>query len=110
MAQIATISLPGRRVPPTVHVKWGNTDIAMGSGHPIVVQSMANTPTADVEQTVAQVLRDNPAAVADYQGGNQKVAGFLVGQAMRQLKGKADPAGVKACVEKALCQIHESNI
>ena len=56
------------------------------------------------------MLRDNPAAVADYQGGNQKVAGFLVGQAMRQLKGKADPAGVKACVEKALCQIHESNI
>ena len=56
MAQIATISLPGRRVTPTVHVKWGNTDIAMGSGHPIVVQSMANTPTADVEQTVAQVL------------------------------------------------------
>ena len=56
MAQIATISLPGRRVTPTVHVKWGNTDIAMGSGHPIVVQSMANTLTADVEQTVAQVL------------------------------------------------------
>ena len=53
---------------------------------------------------------DSPTAVADYQGGNQKVAGFLVGQAMRQLKGKADPAGVKACVEKALCQIHESNI
>ena len=63
-----------------------------------------------VEQTVAQVLRDNPAAVADYQGGNQKVAGFLVGQAMRQLKGKADPAGVKQAVEKALCQVHEGNI
>ena len=63
-----------------------------------------------VEQTVAQVLRDNPAAVADYQGGNQKVAGFLVGQAMRQLKGKADPAGVKQAVEKALRQVHEGNI
>ena len=66
--------------------------------------------TALVEQTVARVLKDNPAAVADYQGGNQKVAGFLVGQAMRQLKGKADPAGVKQAVEKALCQVHEGNI
>ena len=66
--------------------------------------------TALVEQTVARVLEDNPAAVADYQGGNQKVAGFLVGQVMRQLKGKADPAGVKQAVEKALCQIREGNI
>ena len=55
-------------------------------------------------------MADNPAAVADYQGGNQKVAGFLVGQVMRQLKGKADPAGVKQAVEKALCQIREGNI
>ena len=57
MAQIATISLPGRRVTPTVRVKCGERGCnAMGSGHPIVVQSMANTLTADVEQTVAQVL------------------------------------------------------
>ena len=31
-------------------------------------------------------------------------------KAMRQLKGKADPAGVKQAVEKALCQVHEGNI
>ena len=74
MAQIATISLPGRRVTPTVHVKWGNTDIAMGSGHPIVVQSMANTLTADVEQTVAQVLELARAGRQARSGGLQRAS------------------------------------
>ncbi|BAQ15499.1 1-hydroxy-2-methyl-2-(E)-butenyl 4-diphosphate synthase [Methyloceanibacter caenitepidi] len=37
----------------TVAVKIGN--VAMGGGAPIVVQSMTNTDTADVGQTVAQV-------------------------------------------------------
>ena len=31
--------------------------IIMGEGHPIVVQSMTNTDTADVEATVAQCKR-----------------------------------------------------
>ena len=37
----------------TVHV--GN--VLIGSGHPIVVQTMCHTHTADVEATVAQCLR-----------------------------------------------------
>src|SRR5215208_4751942 len=38
----------------TVTAKVGS--VAVGSAHPIVVQSMTNTDTADVEGTVAQVL------------------------------------------------------
>ncbi|MBR4774642.1 MAG: (E)-4-hydroxy-3-methylbut-2-enyl-diphosphate synthase [Bacteroidales bacterium] len=37
----------------TVHVG----DVLIGSGHPIVVQTMCNTHTADVDATVAQCLR-----------------------------------------------------
>ncbi|MBT4551675.1 flavodoxin-dependent (E)-4-hydroxy-3-methylbut-2-enyl-diphosphate synthase, partial [bacterium] len=37
----------------TLTVKIGN--VLMGSGHPIVVQSMTNTLTADVKKTVAQI-------------------------------------------------------
>lgn len=40
-----------RRKTPTVRVGT----IPMGSNHPVVVQSMTNTPTADIEATVAQV-------------------------------------------------------
>lgn len=47
--------------------------------------------TSLLEQTVAQVLADNPASVEDYRKGKTKVTGFLVGQSMRLLGGKADP-------------------
>ena len=40
-----------RRLTRTAHVGG----IAIGSGHPIVVQSMTNTDTTDVKATVAQV-------------------------------------------------------
>ncbi len=41
-----------RRQTPSVMI--GN--VAMGSAHPVVVQSMTNTPTADIDATVAQTL------------------------------------------------------
>ncbi|MPZ54271.1 MAG: Asp-tRNA(Asn)/Glu-tRNA(Gln) amidotransferase subunit GatB [Acidimicrobiia bacterium] len=44
-----------------------------------------------VEEIVAAVLADNPGAVTNYQEGEQKVIGFLVGQVMRTSGGKADP-------------------
>jgi (E)-4-hydroxy-3-methylbut-2-enyl-diphosphate synthase len=44
-------ALPGRR--PTVPCLVGN--VWLGSAHPVVVQSMTNTDTADVDATAAQV-------------------------------------------------------
>ncbi len=44
-----------------------------------------------LEDAVAGVLEDNPEAVANYQAGEQKVIGFLVGQVMRATQGQADP-------------------
>jgi len=42
-------------------------------------------------QVVQEVLSQHESDVADYQGGNKKVVGFLVGQVMRATKGKANP-------------------
>lgn len=58
-----------------------------------------------VDSAVAAVLADNPQAVADWQAGKGKAMGFLMGQAMGRLKGKADPAQVKTQLESALGQI-----
>ena len=41
----------------TVHVRYGDCDVAIGSEAPIRVQSMTNTPTTDVAATVDQVLQ-----------------------------------------------------
>lgn len=46
------MSLQARR--PTVTVRVGN--VPVGSGHPVVVQSMTNTDTADPESTAVQVI------------------------------------------------------
>lgn len=40
---------------------------------------------------VKKILDSNPQSVADYKSGKEKAFGFLVGQAMRETKGKANP-------------------
>ncbi|MBA9084777.1 aspartyl-tRNA(Asn)/glutamyl-tRNA(Gln) amidotransferase subunit B [Fontibacillus solani] len=40
---------------------------------------------------VKEVVANNPASVQDYKAGKDKAIGFLVGQVMKQSKGKANP-------------------
>ena len=47
-----------------------------------------------MQEAVDRVLEANQTAVDDYRVGSQKVLGFLVGQVMKELKGKADPKAV----------------
>ncbi len=48
------------------------------------------------------ILEANPQSVADYRNGKEKAMGFLVGQTMRAMKGKADPAMVNKIVKELL--------
>lgn len=57
-----------------------------------------------VAAAVDQVLRDNPDAVKKFRTGNEKVYGFLTGQCMKLLRGKADPKDVNAALREALAQ------
>ena len=54
------------------------------------------------EQILADVLAKCEKDVAEYRAGNQKVFGFLVGQAMKALKGKADPKKINEMLRKIL--------
>ena len=38
-----------------------------------------------------QVIEANPQSVADFKAGKDRAIGFLVGQAMKMTKGKANP-------------------
>jgi len=42
-------------------------------------------------QVVERVIQENPNSVADYKKGKKKAIGFLVGQAMKATRGKANP-------------------
>ena len=55
-----------------------------------------------VEEVVGRVLAANPQSVADFKGGKEKAFGFLVGQTMRELRGKADPKLVNAALRRRL--------
>ena len=45
----------------------------------------------EIKKVVMEIIEANPNSVADYKGGKDKALGFLVGQAMKQTKGKANP-------------------
>ena len=42
-------------------------------------------------EVVKKVIEANPQSVSDFKGGKEKALGFLVGQAMKETKGKANP-------------------
>lgn len=55
-----------------------------------------------VAGAIAQVLAENADAVEKFRAGNEKVMGFLTGQCMKLLRGKADPKQVSAALLEAL--------
>ena len=48
----------------------------------------------ELRTVVEQVIKDNPQSVEDYRNGKEKAIGFLVGQTMKAMKGKANPGMV----------------
>ena len=44
-----------------------------------------------IKKVVEDVLANNPQSIADFKAGKDKALGFLVGQAMKETKGKANP-------------------
>ncbi len=53
---------------------------------------MQISDAAALEAAVGRVVAANPQAVADYRAGKAAALGFLVGQVMRETKGRANPA------------------
>ena len=56
----------------------------------------------ELKEIVQGVLDANPQSVAYYKGGNDKALGFLVGQTMKAMKGKANPAKVNELLRELL--------
>ncbi|MCC7348894.1 MAG: Asp-tRNA(Asn)/Glu-tRNA(Gln) amidotransferase subunit GatB [Variibacter sp.] len=60
------------------------------------------TDTGAIEAAVAEVLARNADKVAEYRSGKDKLFGFFVGQTMKAMQGKGNPALVNEVVKKAL--------
>lgn len=55
-----------------------------------------------LRETIEKVMAENPQSISDYQAGKTKAIGFLVGQTMKAMKGKADPGMVNQILKELL--------
>ena len=58
-----------------------------------------------IEQMVEGVLQNNLNQVEEYKNGKEKVLGFLVGQVMKESKGKANPGTVNKLLKEKISKI-----
>ncbi len=60
------------------------------------------TDSGAIEKVIDEVMAANPAQLADYRSGKDKLFGFFVGQVMKVSAGKANPAQVNELLKKKL--------
>jgi aspartyl-tRNA(Asn)/glutamyl-tRNA(Gln) amidotransferase subunit B len=56
----------------------------------------------EIENAIGRAMEANPRQVEDYRKGKEKLFGFLVGEVMKQTKGKANPRLVNELLRKKL--------
>ena len=62
---------------------------------------MVSDDTA-LRKILEEVIAANSQSVADYRNGKERALGFLVGQTMKAMKGKADPGAVNQLLRDML--------
>jgi len=78
-----------------------------GQSAPAIVQAQGLAQVSDegaITAVIERILDANPDNVAAYLGGKEKLIGFFVGQVMREMRGKADPAVVNRLLAAALAK------
>jgi aspartyl-tRNA(Asn)/glutamyl-tRNA(Gln) amidotransferase subunit B len=60
------------------------------------------TDSGAIEVLIDKILADNPAQLADYRAGKDKLFGFFVGQAMKASGGKTNPQQLNDLLKKKL--------
>ena len=60
------------------------------------------TDTGAIDSAVDAVLAANPDKLAEFKSGKDKLFGFFVGQVMKEMKGKGNPALVNEALKKKL--------
>ena len=60
--------------------------------------------TGALEALADRIIAANPQSVADFKAGKKKAVGFLMGQIMKETKGKANPQAVNAILTKKLSE------
>ncbi len=62
------------------------------------------TDTAAIESMIDKIIAENPESVNDYRSGKEKALKFLIGQVMKESRGKANPQMVNEVLIRKLKQ------
>jgi aspartyl-tRNA(Asn)/glutamyl-tRNA(Gln) amidotransferase subunit B len=79
--------------------------LASGKSPQQIVEEQGLVQISDegaIKAIVEKVIAANPQSVADYKAGKAKAIGFLVGQVMKESKGKANPGMVNQLIVEML--------
>lgn len=71
----------------------------------LTINRVGNTNADELRKIVQKIIADNPGPVAEYKKGKTNIAGFFVGQAMKESKGTASPQVLAEIVAKLLSEI-----
>ena len=107
--RVADETISGSTAKALFETLWQEGGGADGEGGPeevdrrIAQDGLAQvSDSAAIEAIVSNVLAANPAQVAQYRAGRERLLGYFVGQVMKATQGKANPREVNALLRKAL--------
>jgi aspartyl-tRNA(Asn)/glutamyl-tRNA(Gln) amidotransferase subunit B len=79
--------------------------LATGKSPQQIVEEQGLVQISDesaIQEIVDRVIANNPQSVADFKAGKEKAIGFLVGQVMKETKGRANPGLVNRLMMERL--------
>jgi aspartyl-tRNA(Asn)/glutamyl-tRNA(Gln) amidotransferase subunit B len=68
----------------------------------IAKKGLAKVETDIIRIAVAEVIKENPAAIEDFRAGKAQALNYLVGMVMKKTRGRADPAEVNRLLRELL--------
>ncbi len=65
-------------------------------------KGLASIGSEDIEKAVSEVIEAHKSAVEDYKAGKTEALNFIVGQVMKQTRGRAEPKEVREFVRERI--------
>ena len=100
LKRIADQTISGKIAKEVFESMW-----AEGTGADAVIEARGLKQITDstaIARVIDEVMAKNPAQLADYRAGKDKLFGFFVGQVMKATGGKANPAQLNELLKKKL--------
>jgi aspartyl-tRNA(Asn)/glutamyl-tRNA(Gln) amidotransferase subunit B len=102
LARISDNTISGKIAKQVFEEMWQSTSTA---DEIIAAKGLKQiTDTGAIEAIIDKIIADNPGQVEQYRSGKDKVFAFFVGQVMKAMQGKANPAEVNKMLKAKLNQ------